>query len=282
MTANPGVAGPPAPRLRVCGLSKNYARRTGIGRKSLSIAAVHDVSFEIQTGKTFALVGRSGSGKSTVARCVARLESPDAGQIFFGGTDIAPLGGRDLRSFRTEIQMIFQDAVTSMNPRFSAEQVIEEPMLIQGLLSKNDRRNRVMDLMREVGLPLERIDGLATNFSGGQQQRLAIARALSVRPKLLVLDEALSALDLSSEAQILNLLLDLQQVYSLGYLFISHDLSLVARLADEVAVISAGQIVEQGLTAQVIANPTHPQTVELLAPARSFQRSYSEMLGAPE
>lgn len=282
MTTNAGVAGRCAPLLRVCGLNKTYTRRTGIGRKCFSIAAIHDVSFEIQAGKALALVGSSGSGKSTVARCVTGLESSDAGQVFFNGTDIARLGSRDLRAVRTEIQMIFQDAVTSMNPRFSAGQVIEEPMLIQGLLTKNDRRNRVMDLLREVGLPPEGIDRLATDFSGGQQQRLAIARALSVRPKLLVLDEALSGLDLSSEAQIVNLLLDLQQAHSLSHLFISHDLSLVARFADEVAVISAGQVVEQGPTAQIIGNPTHPQTVELLAPAKSFQRSYSQMLGVGE
>ncbi|MDP9161633.1 MAG: ATP-binding cassette domain-containing protein [Acidobacteriota bacterium] len=251
-------------------------------RKRFSITAVRDVSFEIPMGKTLALVGSSGSGKSTVARCVTRLERPDSGQIFFSDTDIAPLGSHDLRTFRSEIQMIFQDAATSMNPRFSAGEVIEEPMLIQEVLSKNARKERVKELMRDVGLAPERVDRPATDFSGGQQQRLAIARALSVRPKLLVLDEALSGLDLSSEAQIVNLLLDLQQAYSLTYLFISHDLSLVARFADVIAVISAGQIVEQGPTAQIIANPTHPQTIELLASAKSFQTSYSEMLGVAE
>lgn len=270
------------PLLRVYGIRKSYTRRTGMGQKNFSITAIHDVSFEIQAGKTLALVGSSGSGKSTVARCVSGLESFDAGQVFFNGTDIARLGSRDLRAFRTEIQMIFQDALTSMNPRFSAGHVIEEPMLIQGLLSKNDRRNRVMELMREVGLPPERIDRPAVDFSGGQQQRLAIARALSVRPKLLVLDEALSGLDLSCEAQIVNLLFDLQQAHSLSYLFISHDLSLVARLADEVAVISAGEIVERGPTGQIIANPTHPQAIGLLASAKAFQKSYSEMFGVAE
>ncbi len=268
--------------LRVRGLNRNYTRRSGMERKRFSITAVRDVSFEIPMGKTLALVGSSGSGKSTVARCVTRLERPDSGQILFSDTDIAPLGSQDLRTFRSEIQMIFQDAATSMNPRFSAGEVIEEPMLIQEVLSKNARKERVKELMRDVGLAPERVDSPATDFSGGQQQRLAIARALSVRPKLLVLDEALSGLDLSSEAQIVNLLLDLQQAYSLTYLFISHDLSLVARFADVIAVISAGQIVEQGPTAQIIANPTHPQTIELLASAKSFQTSYSEMLGVAE
>ncbi|GAC1428145.1 MAG: hypothetical protein NVSMB58_00900 [Terriglobales bacterium] len=270
------------PLLRVCGLTKSYTRRVGIGRKHLSVTAAKNVSFKIRAGKTLALVGRSGSGKSTVARSVTRLERPDAGQIFLDGTDIAGLESRELRHFRREIQLIFQDAITSMNSRFSAGEVIEEPMLIQRLFTKQERRNRALDLMKEVGLQPERIDHPATDFSGGQQQRLAIARALSVQPKLLVLDEALSGLDLSTEAQIANLLLDLQQTHSLSYLFISHDLSLVARLADEVAVISAGHIVECEPTRQIVSNPVDTETLTLLASARTFQKSYAEILGATE
>ena len=282
MATNGSIAAEQGPLLRVCGLTKNYTRRAGIGRGPVSIAAAQDVSFEIPVGKTLALVGNSGSGKSTVARCVTRLEKPDAGQIFFNGIDIAPFGTHDLRPFRKEIQMIFQDAATSMNSRFSAAQVIEEPMLIQSLFAKSERRSRVTDLMGEVGLLPERSDTPATNFSGGQQQRLAIARALSLQPKLLVLDEALSGLDLSTEAQIVNSLLDLQQAHSLTYLFISHDLSLVARFADEVAVMSAGRIVERGPTRQIISNPKRAETMALLASARGFQKNYEAMLGVAE
>ena len=175
--------------------------------------------------------------------------------------------------------MIFQDAATSMNPAFSASQIIEEPLLIQGRGSAEERCKRVQDLMTEVGLSPNWADRPVMKFSGGQRQRLAIARALALRPKLLVLDEALSGLDLSAEAQIINLLLDLQVAHSLTYLFISHDLPLVARLADTIAVISAGRIVEQGPTEQVIANPSHHETKALLASASSFQRNYAALLG---
>ena len=184
-----------------------------------------------------------------------------------------------MREFRTQIQMIFQDPVTSMNPRFSAAQIIEEPMLIQQQGSKTERRSRVKGLMSEVGLSPDSSEHSVMEFSGGQRQRLAIARALALQPKLLVLDEALSGLDLSTEAQIVNLLLDLQVAHSLTYLFISHDLPLVARLADTIAVISAGKIVEQGATAQVISSPSYPETKALLASATIFQKNYADLLG---
>jgi len=267
------------PFLRVCGLTKSYVRRSGILRGRIPVAAVRGVDFEIPAGKTLALVGSSGSGKSTVARCVSRLEKRDAGQIWVGGTDISRLGNRDLRPCRSEIQMIFQDAVTSMNPRFSAAQIIEELLLIQGRGGKEDRRSRAQDLMSEVGLSPSSVDRSVMEFSGGQRQRLAIARALPLQPKLLVLDEALSGLDLSTEAQITNLLLELQAAHSLTYLFISHDLALVARLADAIAVISAGRIVEQGPIAQVISSPNHPETKALLASAKTFQKNYANVLG---
>src|SRR5713101_4110824 len=279
MGSDAPIAANSLPFLRVCGLSKHYARRSGVWRKRIPIAAVRGVNFEIPPGKTLALVGSSGSGKSTVARCVTRLERPDAGQIWVGGTDISRLGSRDLCRFRSEIQMIFQDAATSMNPRFSAAQIIEEPLLIQQRDSKEDRRSRVKGLMREVGLSPDSADRSLMEFSGGQRQRLAIARALALQPKILVLDEALSGLDLSTEAQIINLLLGLQAAHSLTCLFISHDLALVARLADTIAVISAGRIVEQGPTAQVISNPQHQETKGLLASATTFQKNYADRLG---
>src|SRR2546422_8492986 len=222
--------------------------------------------------KTLALVGSSGSGKSTVARCVTRVEKPDAGQIWMGGTDISWLGNRDLRPYRSEIQMIFQDAVTSMNPRLSAAQVIEEPLLIQGRGSKEDRRSRAPEMMREVGVSPNSGDRSVMEFSGGQRQRLAIARALLLQPKLLVLDEALSGLDLSTEAQISNLLLERQAAHSLTYLFISHDMALVARLADAIAVISAGGIVGEGAAENRKANLRTPLTAPYSFPAFSFKK----------
>ena len=279
MGADAHIAGNSLPFLRVCRLTKHYVRRSGIARKRIPIAAVRGIDFEIAAGKTLALVGSSGSGKSTVARCVSRLERPDAGQIWVGDTDISRLGNHDLRPCRSEIQMIFQDAVTSMNPRFSAAQIIEEPLLIQGRGSKEDRRTRAQEIMSEVGLAPNSADRSVMEFSGGQRQRLAIARALVLQPKLLVLDEALSGLDLSTEAQISNLLLERQAAHSLTHLFISHDMALVARLADAIAVISAGRIVEQGPTAQVISSPNHPETKALMAAANAFQKNYADVLG---
>jgi ABC-type glutathione transport system ATPase component len=279
MGADAPITGTSLPFLRVCGLTKHYVRGGGVLRKRIPIAAVSQVDFEIPAGKTLALVGSSGSGKSTVARCVTRLETPDAGQVWLGGRDILRLGSRDLRCFRSEIQMIFQDAVTSMNPRFSAAQIIEEPLLIQHRDSKEDRRKRALELMSEVGLSPNSADRSVMEFSGGQRQRLAIARAVALQPKILVLDEALSGLDLSTEAQIINLLLELQATHSLTYLFISHDMALVARLADTIAVISAGRIVEQGPTEQVILNPKHPETKAHLASATTFQKNYADLLG---
>jgi peptide/nickel transport system ATP-binding protein len=279
MGTDAGTVGNSLPLLRVCGLYKHYVRRSNIWQKRISIEAARGVDFEIAAGKTLALVGSSGSGKSTVARCVARLERPDAGEIWVGGTDISRLRHRELLPFRAEIQMVFQDAITSMNPRFSAAQIIEEPMLIQQQGSKTERRSRVERLLSEVGISPDSAQRSVMEFSGGQRQRLAIARALAPQPKLVVLDEALSGLDLSTEAQIVNLLLDLQAPHSLTYLFIAHDLPLVARLADTIAVISAGEIVEQGPTAQVIANPNHPETKALTASATVFQKNYADLLG---
>jgi ABC-type glutathione transport system ATPase component len=267
------------PLLRVQGLKKHYIRGR-LWQRRVPVTAVAQVNFQIAKGKTLALVGSSGSGKSTVARCVTRLEKPDAGEIWLGSTDIAKLSQSQLRPFRTEIQMIFQDAVTSMNPRFSAGEVIEEPLLIQGFKNREERQARVCELMGEIGISPTWANRLAINFSGGQRQRLAIARALALSPRLLVLDEALSALDLSTQAQIVNLLLQLQSAHSLTYLFISHDLSLVSCLADEIAVISAGEIVECGPTSEIAENPQHPETTALLASARRFQSNFEAALGA--
>jgi len=258
--------------LRVRGLCKKYVRG-GMWRKRVPVAALSGADFEIQRGETLALVGDSGSGKSTVARCVTRLERPDSGQILIHGKDIAQLHARELLPFRSGIQMVFQDAVTSMNPRFSALEVVEEPLLIyretgQPGRNRQSRRDFVSALMVEVGLSPDWMHRSILHFSGGQRQRLALARALALRPQLLVLDEALSGLDVSTQAQITNLLLDLQAAHSLTYLLISHDLSLVARLADVIGVMSGGRTVEVGPTEQMISSPNHAATKKLLASAK--------------
>ena len=218
------------------------------------VQAISQINFEIAAGQTLALVGASGCGKSTVARCITRLERPDSGHIWIDGTDIAKLGSRELFSFRSKIQMIFQDAITSMNSRFSAAEVIEEPLLIQGRC-RAERREIAKALIRDVALSPEWLDRPVMEFSGGQRQRLAIARALTLQPKLMVLDEALSGLDLSTQAQIANLLIDLQSKHSLTYLLISHEVGLVARMADDIAVMANGQIVEAGTVQQILTDP---------------------------
>jgi len=270
--------------LRVKRLSKKYARG-GLWQKRVVINAVDNVDFEIMTGQTLALVGESGSGKSTVARCVTRLETPDSGEIVFQGTDIAKLDARELISFRSRIQMVFQDAATAINPHFSALQALEEPLLIQGKTgeeheNRESRRDIAATRMTEVGISPDGMQRSILHFSGGQCQRLALARALALRPELLVLDEALTGLDLSTQAQIANLLLDLQEAHGLTYLLISHDMALVARMADSIAVMSGGCIVEVGPTPQIISDPTHAATKHLVAAAKSSASNLSAMTSA--
>jgi ABC-type glutathione transport system ATPase component len=255
-------------------LSKHYVRGH-IWKKRVPVQAIRHISFEIGTARTLALVGASGSGKSTVARCMTRLERPDTGHIWIDAVDIANLGSREMFRFRSEIQMIFQDAITSMNPRFSASEVIEEPLLIQGE-SREERREIAQTLMQDVALSPEWLDRPVMEFSGGQRQRLAIARALTLQPKLLVLDEALSGLDLSTQAQIANLLLDLQSAHSLTYLLISHEMGLVARMADDIAVMANGQIVETGSTQQILDDPKHAETKNLLASAKAAESKLAD------
>jgi peptide/nickel transport system ATP-binding protein len=275
-----GQAVDPPLSLSIRGVSKRYSvRGRGWGKPSVLNAAT-DISFEIPAGKTLGLMGSSGSGKSTVARCISRLERPDAGEIWLGGTDIARLETAELRRFRPKIQMIFQDPVTAMNPRMSLAEVIEEPWLIQGLGTRDERRARAAALMNQVGLSADWLDRRITEFSGGQRQRVAIARALTLRPKVLVLDEAFSALDVSTQVEVQELLLGLQAAHSLTYLLISHDLALVARLANSLAVMSSGRIVEQGALNQLLSNPTHPQTQILVKTAARLESALSKSHGA--
>jgi len=264
--------------LRVRGLSKRYARGP-LWRKHASFVAVNEVDLEIGLGETLALVGSSGSGKSTVARCIAQLEKADSGQVWIDGTELTRLSARELLPFRSRVQMLFQDAATAMNPRFSADEVIQEPLRIQGR-SRSEQQEIAQGLMKEVALSPDWLKRSVREFSGGQKQRLAIARALAVRPRLLILDEALSGLDLSIRAQIANLLLNLQETHSLTYLLISHDLAVVTGLADRIAVMSQGQIVETGPVSTVLRQPNHEETKKLVAATREAESKLAISAGA--
>jgi peptide/nickel transport system ATP-binding protein len=261
--------------LRVRALAKKYWSRGGVLGRRIPVGAANNVTFDIPVGKTLALVGGSGSGKSTVARCVARIERPDAGEIWINNRDIAKLRRSELVRFPSDVQMVFQDPTTSMNPRFSARETIEEPLLVRCRTSREERRTRVEGLFKEVRLSPELLDRSVRQFSGGQRQRIAIARALALRPRLLILDEAFTGLDLSTQAQIANLLLELQAAHSLSYLLISHDVRLVSRMADTIAVMSEGEIVEQGTAERVLTGPMHPKTCALVAAAQGLQATPS-------
>jgi len=264
--------------LRVRGLSKRYTRGP-LWQKRASFVAVNEVELEIGLGETLALVGSSGSGKSTVARCIAQLETLDSGQVWIDDRELTQLSARELLPFRSMVQMIFQDAATAMNPRFSAAEVIQEPLRIQGR-SRSEQQEIAEALMKEVALSPDCLKRSVLEFSGGQKQRLAIARALAVRPRLLILDEALSGLDLSIRAQIANLLLDLQEAHSLAYLLISHDLAVVAGLADRIAVMSQGRIVETGSVSTVLREPRHDETKKLVAATREAESKLAISAGA--
>jgi ABC-type glutathione transport system ATPase component len=263
--ANEGTArAPKTALLRATALSKHYAQRGSFARKQFTVDALRDVELEVAPQSLTALVGGSGSGKSTLARCLALLEKPDAGEIWFEGESIALGNAQQLARLRPKIQLVFQDSAGALNPRFSAEQIVAEPLEIQRRETGPRLRERALELMKEVGLSPDWAHRRPLEFSGGQRQRLAIARAIALKPTFLILDESLSGLDLSTQAQILNLLLDLQAAHSLTYLLISHDLTLVGQIADFVAVMHQGKIVERGSRQQVLGNPQHPQTQTLL------------------
>ena len=236
------------------------------------VTALDDVSLSVAPGSTSAVVGASGSGKSTLAFCLACLERPTSGRIWFHGRDVAGLRENELRQIRPQIQLVFQDPAVSLNPRFMAEEIIAEPLMIQRRFEPRERRARASLLLERVGLRREMARRRPAEFSGGQRQRLAIARALALEPKLLILDEALSALDCSVQAQIANLLLDLQSSFGLTYLFVTHDLAMAAHLAQEVAVMENGRIVEHGPATNVLRRPQHATTQALLAAAPRFGR----------
>lgn len=251
------------PLLEVENLVQIYSRRKLAGARE-EVRALDGISFSIFSGTTLAIVGESGSGKSTLAFCLACLERATSGTIRFDERDISKFSEKDLRPVRRKIQLIFQDPASSFNPRWSVREVLTEPLALQGNLSPEERRSRAHALLEHVGLSSSMEEKLPSELSGGQRQRLAMARALSLEPKLLILDEALSALDCSVQAQIANLLVELQHLLGTTYLFITHDLAMAAHLADEIAVMSKGRIVEQGAPDRILKQPESGITRELL------------------
>jgi peptide/nickel transport system ATP-binding protein/oligopeptide transport system ATP-binding protein len=258
------------PLLRLEGLGKSFRprRRLHFGRRPAEVKAVDDVSLDIKAGETLALVGESGCGKSTTGRLILRLITPSAGRILFNGQDIAHADARAMHLVRRQMQIIFQDPFGSMSPRRTIAQIIAEPLDAQGMLtSARDRRDTVAHLLVRVGLSPDHMDRYPRQFSGGQRQRIGIARAIGVNPSFIVADEPVSALDVSIQAQIVNLMQDLQDETGLAYLFISHDLAVVRHIADRVAVMYLGRIVEEGPKASIFAAPHHPYTQALLSAA---------------
>jgi oligopeptide/dipeptide ABC transporter ATP-binding protein len=256
--------------LEVEGLRKWYPIRKGLMQRQVSaIKAVDDVSLHLGPGETLSLVGESGCGKTTVSRCILRALRPTAGQIRFRAgdslVDLAPLSRRELRPIRPHLQMIFQDPNSSLNPRMTVGEIVAEPLLINGIGTPAERRKRVLELFDLVRLPRSAYTRYPHAFSGGQRQRVGIARALALRPRVIVADEPVSALDVSVQAQIVNLLLELQQELKLSYLFVAHDLGVVKHMSDRVAVMYVGRIVETGPAAEIFAAPKHPYTAALLA-----------------
>ena len=267
----PPAAAPPAatttPLLSVRGLRKYYGVTAGIfARAAGQVHAVDGVSFDIGHGETLGLVGESGCGKSTTGRCILRLVEPTGGEIHFDGRDITTVGGQDLRRLRADMQIIFQDPFASLNPRHTVRGLIGEALVIHGLASgPRDLTDQVARLLETVGLQPDHMHRFAHEFSGGQRQRIGIARALAVRPRLIVCDEPVSALDVSVQAQVINLLEDLQERFGLTYLFIAHDLSVVEHISDRVAVMYLGRVVEIASARALYDNPRHPYTEALLS-----------------
>ncbi|MCL2198515.1 MAG: ATP-binding cassette domain-containing protein [Defluviitaleaceae bacterium] len=252
--------------LEVKNLKQYFPIKGGlIGRTINHVKAVDDVSFTVHEGETLSIVGESGSGKTTIGRSIIRLEQANGGSVIFDGEDLLSLSNRQMRKKRKDIQIIFQDPYASLNPRQTVYQIINEAMNIQGVGNKSERRQDILNLMETVGLGAHQIDLHPHQFSGGQRQRIGIARALSVRPKLIICDEAVSALDVSIQAQVLNLLKKLQRKYMLTYLFISHDLGVVRHISDRIIVMYLGKIMEVSGKKDLFETPGHPYTYALLS-----------------
>jgi len=253
------------PLLEVRRLTKEFTRKKGLFGKAPVVRAVDDVSFAIERGETFGLVGESGSGKTTTGRCILRLIEPTSGELLFDGRDVLKFSRGELRAARRDMQIVFQDPYSSLNPRMRVADIVEEPLIIHRLGSKAQRRERVRELFGLVGLDPGHLRRYPHEFSGGQRQRIGLARALALNPSLVIADEPVSALDVSVQAQVVNLLMDLQQRLELTYLFIAHDLRLVEHICSRVAVMYLGRIVEMGETAKLFAAPQHPYTRALLS-----------------
>ncbi len=260
------------PFLRVEKLTKCYERRNVFGSRE-KLPALDGVSFAVAQETTLAVVGESGSGKSTLGFCISSLELPTSGTIWFEGRDIVVLAESERRKLRPQIQLILQDPSNSLNPRWSVKEILLEPLNLQGKLKREEMKQRAVALMTQVGLSSEMFQRSPAQLSGGQRQRLAIARALALEPKLLILDEALSALDCSVQAQIANLLVELQHTLGMTYLFITHDLAMAAHFADEIVVMNRGRVVEQGPAEKVLRHPKEEITRHLLAAMPSLDNA---------
>lgn len=255
-----------APLVSVRNLKKYFPVKKGLfGGNKEYVKAVDDLSFDIYKGETFGLVGESGCGKSTTGRSIVRLHDVTSGNVFFDGTDIASLPERELKQYRKRMQMIFQDPYASLNPTKNVFEIISEPMNIHGKISEKERKEIILDLLVKVGLKEEHLYRYPHEFSGGQRQRVSIARSLSVNPDFILCDEPISALDVSVQAQVVNMLEDIQQETGITYLFIAHDLSMVRHISDRIGVMYLGNIVEIATSHDLYTNPSHPYTKALLS-----------------
>ena len=275
----------PEPLLRVKDLVKHFPVSGGLlGRRTGSVRAVDGVSFELAKGETLGLVGESGCGKSTTGRCILRLIEPTSGEVWFEGRNVVDLGREDMRALCRDMQIIFQDPYASLDPRMTVGAIVGEALVIHNLTKTQDEyRDRIVELLETVGLHADHLRRYPHEFSGGQRQRIGIARALAVSPKLIVCDEPVSALDVSIQAQVINLLEDLQQKFDLTYLFIAHDLSVVEHISDRVAVMYLGRVVEVAPARELYLAPRHPYTEALLSavpiPEPGLKRTRIRLVG---